>query len=142
MTIIKMGFLAVLLFGMSGCLSESREPRVLYGKDTCQVCRMIISEERFTTAIKNESRTLYKFDGIGCLIKFIKENPTAGRQVWVHDFNTQKWCEAEQAVFVKGKDVITPMADGLAAFALSDEAKAFCAKENGEIFMFDEIVSS
>ena len=118
--------MTALVLGAAGCgmsSSASAEPKIRYGKDVCSSCKMIISEERFAAAVVKEPEEVYRFDGIGCMQEFLKTHSDPGDRVWVHDFKTQKWIDAQSATIVHRPEKITPMGDGLVAFSKEENQK-------------------
>lgn len=48
--------------------------------------------------------------------------------VWVHDYNSEEWIDAEAAFFVESNAIKSPMGHGLAAFADKSAAEQFAAE--------------
>jgi len=53
----------------AGCQKGQGLPKIRYGEETCDHCRMIISEDRFAAAYRLNSGLIKKFDDIGCAIQ-------------------------------------------------------------------------
>lgn len=103
-------------------------PEIQYGLQECGFCRMIISEEKFASAVADEVGGATAFDDVGCLLDYLHEHPEAGGRVWVHDHSGGGWLAAEEASFVRDPRGSTPMGSGLVAFAARVEAEAFAAE--------------
>lgn len=102
-------------------------PTIHFGEDVCDVCHMIISDERYAAGLVTQDetgrRTQLAFDDIGCAFEFEAQHPERPVEaVFVRDLRTQQWLDAEAAHFVHSRDLHTPMAFGLAA--LADEGAA------------------
>jgi len=54
---------------LAGCQKDQGPPKIRYGEETCDHCRMIISEDRFAAAYRLNSGLVKKFDDIGCAIQ-------------------------------------------------------------------------
>ncbi len=100
-------------------------PEIRYGLEECGFCRMIVSEERYASAVVDEAGTASPFDDVGCLLNHLTERPAAPKRVWVHDHAGGGWIAAEQAWFVRDPQGATPMGSGRVAFASRDAAAAF-----------------
>lgn len=98
----------VLLDSAVGGLSQATEikpPTIRYGEDKCADCDMIINDERFAaTAIREIHAGDYEsllFDDIGDMVRYMKEHSDQKfAAVYVHDYDTKAWIEAEKAVYV------------------------------------------
>jgi len=126
------GFI-ILILTVSGCVGEHRRrpPVIRYGRDVCDECRMIISEERFSAASFNSEGEAVRFDGIGCLIRYHVRHPLHAEKTWVHDYQSEKWVQADSAFFVSTQTVATPMGSGIVAFASQSEAARFMSDHGG-----------
>ena len=113
-----------------------------FGQHECDVCRMIISDDRFaatlvleTTPGRYEHR---RFDDIGCLFQFESDEPDhdiAAR--YVSDARNGKWLDAERAVYLHSMTLKTPMAFHLAAFSTREEAAAMQSEHAGDLIDYD-----
>lgn len=125
-----------------GCGSrDNGVPRIRYGEETCDRCRMIISEKRFAAAYRTEAGELRKFDDLGCAILHREALKEAATQFWGYDFEESGWLDARQAFLVRSPDLITPMGFGIAALPTAVKASALVEKVNGQIVKFDQLNS-
>jgi copper chaperone NosL len=130
-------FLALTLLA-AGCGAESTGPVALaLGEDGCDLCRMIISEQRFAVEARFSPSKVEKYDDVGCLVERLAKGGTPS-QMWVADHGTGAWVDVRTAVFVVAKDVKTPMASGIVGFARREDADAFARKHAGRLATFDE----
>lgn len=128
-----------LLFAIISCKNESEKKpvEILYGQDSCERCKMIISEKTYSAEyilLDGEAR---KFDDIGCMIHFQNGEEGKGDKIlaqYVRDYNTGDWIDATKAYFVRSKDIITPMGHGLAAFKYEESARRLADKVHGTVF--------
>lgn len=93
---------------------------IRYGRDTCDLCHMIISDPRFASQIRGgPGHKAYKFDDIGDALLFLDRQPwknEANVEIWVMDVDTGKiWLDARKAFYVPGMP--SPMAHGFGAVA-------------------------
>lgn len=112
----------VAAFVLAGCFGdpETGPVEIKYGRDTCDYCRMIISDPRYAAQIRGgERHKAHKFDDIGDAVHFLrmqdwKDDPKV--EFWVmNSEDAQTWLDARKAYFVRGAP--TPMDYGYAAVA-------------------------
>lgn len=96
---------------------EGPEP-IRWGRETCEICGMIISDPRYGTEIRGGAdRKLYKFDDIGDAVHWLdmqdwKSDPDI--EFWVMDSNNgEDWLDARTAYY--HPDTVSPMDYGFAA---------------------------
>lgn len=91
--------------------------------------------------------SMIPFDGCKCMFNYLldmgKYSKTHTRsdvaRVWVKDFNTGTWLDADSAVFVIGSSVMGPMGKQLIPFAEQAAADSFQKKNGGSIGRYSEI---
>lgn len=116
-------------------------PRIRYGEETCDRCRMIISEKRFAAAYRTEAGQLRKFDDLGCAILHREAHEEAVTQFWGYDFEETGWLDVRKAFLVRSPDLITPMGYGIAVLPTAVKASALVEKVNGQLVKFDQLNS-
>ncbi len=119
--ILKKVFLTFFVFVFSlllqggKCQREMKGPIEIMPGDTCDFCKMHITEVKFAGEYILKDGRVRKFDDLGCLVlSYVKEKENV-KEIWVKDFETGKWLKAENAVFSGG--FTTPMAWGFVAFS-------------------------
>lgn len=123
----KIYICGLLLLGcavLAGCSNGKPRPvDIVLDEDSCDVCRMAVSQQRFAAeVVKTDGRALY-FDDIGCLIEMSRSpGLPEGAGVFVVDFNTNAWLDATEASYLHAKTLPSPMAYGLCAFGSAAEA--------------------
>ncbi len=135
-------FLLLLVFIM-GCSSESQPhepPRILYGQDACDQCRMIINDPAFAAAYRLADGTPRRFDDIGCMVRYIQEHNEQPAYAWVHDYDTEAWIDARSAYYIRSARIITPMAYGFIAVSSRERATQLADSLQGEVFTYDELL--
>lgn len=107
---------------VAACNSEPQTGPVpiAYGRDTCDLCGMIISDPRFATQIRGgPGHKAYKFDDMGDAVHFLERQKwknDADVEIWVMDAETGKtWLDARKAFYVEGMQ--SPMAHNFGAVA-------------------------
>jgi len=139
---IALVFLAAVA---AGCGRDSgiAPPQIRYGQDTCAVCGMIISDERFAAGLVTGAAPPYQalaFDDVGCLLQYERSTPDAAVAArYVRDFQAPRWHAAETAFYVHGPALQSPMAFNLAASAAAADAGALAAARRGEVLDFPSV---
>lgn len=136
--------LIMMLLTMTACESRSLQPVDIEPGEMCAMCKMAISEKRYAAEAVGTDESVFKFDDVGCFLRFIRERglkdtPAAFFAV---DFESGGWIDARQAVYVKSEAVPSPMASGLLAVKDSPRAAALSAKFLGRVLTFEELWTS
>ncbi len=118
----------LLLMALIGCATKETKPIDIYPEDICSNCRMAFSDHRFASEIINEQGEAFKFDDIGCMLKFRAErNDVKAIAIYIKDYDTKEWLPYERAIIVE-TDIETPMGSGKVSFSDSTEARKFQQK--------------
>jgi len=135
--------LAIFAAGCSAAAEADAPPEINYGRDICLECDMIISEPRFAAAYRLDTGEAKSFDGIGELVKHARRTEELDRVTfaWVHDFNTEDWILVEDAYFVAGSDIVTPMGHGIVAFASEGNANEYATELGGTVLRWPEVAA-
>lgn len=117
-------------------------PEIHYGEDVCEVCGMIISEARFAAACVTTDGEGHPFDGIGEMLVFYHDqSEDTIAQCFVHDYETEAWLSADEAVFVVSEDIHTPMGFGIVAVETDEQASALVSETGGATYTFAELLA-
>jgi copper chaperone NosL len=101
---------------------------------------MAISQVKFASEIVTSDGEVYKFDEIGCMIRFKDQAELPERtKFYVKDFYSGEWIDAEEAIFVRSSDVATPMNSGIVAFKTRENLNRFFREYGGEVFSYSQI---
>lgn len=93
---------------------------IAWGRDACEHCAMVISDERFAMQIRSGGR-VHRFDDPGCAIEWLDGETEAARsatELWVMDVDRKQWLDARTAFYRPGQR--TPMAFGFGAIAAAE----------------------
>jgi copper chaperone NosL len=124
--------LAVASLSLSACGSAaSGPPPVTLDETACAHCGMLVSDPAFASAYRTEAGDARVFDDLGCLLR---ELPSEGARVWVKDYETSEWLDAEAAFFVRAESIETPMGGGIVAFSTRE-----AAERRGDVLLFPEL---
>lgn len=125
---LVVGHLVLMGVLFIGCGASEIKPIDIFAEDNCAQCRMAISDERFASEIINDAGEVFKFDDVGCLLKYRSANHDMKvAATFVKDYETKQWLAYERAVIIE-TDVETPMGSGKVAFADSMRAREFQKK--------------
>ncbi len=118
-------FSALLLFSfelafLTGCFSKKPEP-IDFGADSCQNCKMVITDRRFGGEIVSAKGKIYQFDALECLHQFQLEHSDlvgvqSGAKVYVIDSSKNgELILAEDAQFRVETKLRSPMGQAIYA---------------------------
>ncbi|MBX6342094.1 MAG: nitrous oxide reductase accessory protein NosL, partial [Thermomicrobiaceae bacterium] len=84
------------------------------------------------------------YDDTGEVVAAAQREGLDQRRAWVHDFGTEEWIDATQALYVASDDVrtLTPMGSGLVAFKTQAAAEAFRREHGGTLYRWDDVLAS
>ncbi len=117
--------LSMMLLCLVGCGASGVRPVDIFPEDNCAQCRMAISDEKFASEIVSDEGEAFKFDDLGCMLKFrTKRNDVKIAGIFLKDYESKEWIPYERAAIIES-DVDTPMGSGKIAFASSEKANAF-----------------
>lgn len=103
-------------------VSADTPKKIRYGREMCDHCAMLISDERFAAQVWHpEKKRFSLFDDIGCAVSFAEEQGLSANgeaRIWAADYDEPKgWIDARTAFYLGG--VHTPMDYGYAAVRLA-----------------------
>lgn len=108
---------------------------------------MLIAEERSAAALlveRDGRRDHLHFDDIGCLLDFSSDPERTGTvmEVYVHDYGSRAWIDAEAASYVCAEPgaIRTPMGSGIAALGSREEADALAGATGGVVLGYGGVV--
>ncbi|MCR4033730.1 MULTISPECIES: nitrous oxide reductase accessory protein NosL [Flavobacterium] len=127
-------FLSLFLISafLYSCSNDKPVP-IKLNVDNCDFCMMGISDGRHGAEIITQKGRAYKFDDIACMAHYCKQNTDIKiKAYYVHDYTkNNELISAENAFFVSGGTIKSPMNGNIAAFLSKSEAKAFEAQSKG-----------
>lgn len=114
--------------------SDKPEPGpvpIYYGQDICERCNMIISEKKFAAQYKTAEGAVLKFDDTGCMLHYLYGKKDNISDIYVMDYVSYTWTDAQSAHYVWSNQIMTPMGYGIAAVGDVSQARMLAEKENG-----------
>lgn len=121
----RFGILLLALATFAACTKPVSGPeKIVFGRDMCEMCRMIISDAHYAAEVRGGAdKKLYKFDDLGDAVHWLSIQPwaeEAATEFWVMDSETgEDWLDAYSAFYIQ--DVLTPMDYGIAAVSTARE---------------------
>lgn len=139
--LLMMGF--TLGFTIFTACTPKPEP-IEYGNDTCNYCRMLISDQRYGAELVTKKGKMYKYDSVECLAaEYLKETiPHAEiHSMWVADFNTPgKLINAREAIYFRSPQLHSPMGLNITALANRQMAENVKNMFPGEFLSWEEVL--
>lgn len=133
-------FLSSVL-SMNACTSKPVPLEV--GVDTCETCRMTITDNRFGGETIMDKGKIFKFDSLPCLAKFNSANHAHIKSIFVADFlSPGKLVELKDAYFMRSKKITAPMGDGIVASSDLQGLKAIQSQTSGEQIEWTAVTNS
>ena len=136
----RLSYILILFLSIS-CTTKEADP-IKLNSDGCDFCKMKIADGKFGAELITIKGRIYKFDDIHCMINYHKENLTTNIQsFYIHDFNQNNvLIPAENAFYVKGGEISSPMRGNIIAVKTEEEAKKIALKYNANPISWSEII--
>lgn len=140
-------YVTALLFSvvmmMQGCSTDPQP--IVFGKDPCHFCKMIISERSFGAELVTVKGKVYKFDDTHCIISFLKSGTikeTDKPEIYLVDYaQKEKLIHASKAFLLQGDAIRGPMAGNIAAFETAYSMQEFQIVWNAQQVKWNDIIS-
>jgi copper chaperone NosL len=113
---------------------------IVYGRDTCARCRMILSQPGFAGEVRDAKGALAKYDDVGCMLEAMRAHRGVMPEAWVEDHAGRGFVPLLAATLVHAPAVGTPMGHGIVAFADASAARTFAARHAGEVVALEDLV--
>lgn len=136
----SLAILSSLLVSFASC---SIEPEAFKpGTDICYACKMGIVDLKHGTQFATKKGKIYKFDDLGCMVRTIKNEQFLEKGlefIMVSDYeSTNQLVEVNDAIFIMGEDIRTPMNFNTVSFQNKESADQFVAEgQNRKIVNWD-----
>lgn len=109
----------------------------------CEECGTPITYEMldFSSFAVLENGSKADFCCICCMLDYTARhgNQSTISKIYVADYDASEWVAAQEAFYVRGSDIITPMDCGIVAFGSHETALRFKEEHGGEILSFQEL---
>lgn len=131
---------ALVGLGLAACGPAGGPQPIVYDRETCAHCRMLISDPRFAAQLETQEGAIQSFDDPGCLLVTLATRSGGVGALWFHHMREDRWLDAAHVAFEE--TAWTPMGYGFGAVgagtpgALSlDEARARVAERGATLEM-------
>lgn len=106
----------LLLLILGACTPDQKPQRIIYGKDVCEHCHMVISDPRFGGQIVTRKGKVFLFDSVNCLHGYLQNHLGREQKIFfVDSLQKDEWLEADQAHFSFLEALRSPMGAGVIA---------------------------
>ncbi|HUJ22762.1 MAG TPA: nitrous oxide reductase accessory protein NosL [Bryobacteraceae bacterium] len=131
--------LVPLLLIWSGCGKPSLKPVEIEPADMCSFCRMAVSEMRYAAEIVDPDENIYKFDDIGCMLRFLREHRPPGAALFVRDYDGAGWINAAEAQYVRSDAIPSPMGGHTIAVKQKPAAEEYARRFHGAVLSWERL---
>lgn len=133
-------YLFAVILLLSSC-SKSPEP-IQYGRDSCDNCRMLISDPKYGSELITSKGKIYKFDSIECTADFYNNlNVEDINSIWVTDFlRPNEFININEGLFLRSKNLRSPMGLNLSAFSNATELNKIKEQYGGDEIRWNDLV--
>jgi len=122
--------------------SSGPEP-IIAGRDNCHLCKMGISDVKYSGELVTKKGKAYKFDDLHCLLSFLKADSTIQKQVkdiYVVDFaGNHSLVNVNESLFLHGDEIRGPMNGNVIAFQSRDSLKEAAIRLNAVDISWEEL---
>lgn len=136
--------IVAMLLVLSACGGDKYEPLgINENTDVCVICKMAVKDDQYATQIITKDGQSLKFDDIGCLNTWKKENGTDTiGAAFVRDYNSKQWLRYEKAYYAYDPSYQTPMAYGILSFEKEADATAYINEQGtGKLMTAEELAN-
>lgn len=131
--------ITALLLGSCSPKSE----KIAYGTDGCHFCTMTIVDKIHGAEIVTEKGKVFKFDAVECMINHLKGIDTMEVSLFLvnHYESPEALIDATAATYLISENLPSPMGAFLTAFEGQAEGKRVKAKEGGDLYTWNELLT-
>ncbi|MEL1243812.1 nitrous oxide reductase accessory protein NosL [Flavobacterium sp. DGU11] len=128
---------------MFSCNTTEPKP-IKLNSDSCEFCKMTISNGKFGAEVITQKGRHYKFDDMSCMGQYVKANTQVKySSFYVNDYlHDNTLIPAENSFYLKGGDISSPMRGNIAAFSTQKEANEYKQKLNADTKSWAEIFNA
>jgi copper chaperone NosL len=133
----------ITLITLASCKPSEPTP-IKLNSDSCDFCKMTISNSKYATELITEKGRIYVSDDISCMIKYAKSNTTVPYSgFYANDYlKENKFIEVEKGSFLMGGTIKAPMGGTVAVFSSAKEANDYKSKLNAVTSSWKEVYNS
>ncbi|MDN5907481.1 MAG: nitrous oxide reductase accessory protein NosL [Staphylococcus equorum] len=138
--------ISILIFSallLTACAPKDFEAKVLNSeRDVCPICNMSIEHYQHATQIIYSNGDYEIFDDIGCMIDYYHQKDSEQFEImYVNDFETHSWIDAEEAYYLYSAEIWTPMNYGIVGFQNKNDREHFSREyPTSEMMTFEDVL--
>lgn len=135
-------FMASFSFLFLSC-TENQEVPIALNKDTCDFCKMTISDKKFAAEIVTDKGRTYKFDDAICMLDYVKaQSDLKVKKLIISEFiGENKFIDATTAWYIHSKELRSPMRGNIAAFSTQEDAAQYARKYSTSTIVWGDLMS-
>jgi copper chaperone NosL len=138
---MKKIILLFLVCGITACKRQF-EP-INFGHEACTHCKMTIMDKRFAAEILTGKGRAIKFDDLGCLLKYLKDEHFADPEakLFVADYSHPggEFLNARTAIYIHSDQFQSPMGGNYASSATNASAGQLNASFKTTLLKWDNL---
>ena len=133
--------LALGIVLIAACQRGGGPRPLIVGEDSCDFCRMAISDTRYGGEVRTKTGRIVTFDAVECLSGYLAAAGDTARfdGVWVADFNGSGMVPAADAHYLLGGSLHSPMGRQVTSFAANVTPHELVTKYGGEVLTWDQV---
>jgi copper chaperone NosL len=138
---MKKIILLFLVLEIAACKRQFEH--INYGHEACAHCKMTIMDKRFAAEILTSKGRAIKFDDLGCLLNYIKNEHFTGdgAGIFVADYNNPdgEFLDARKAIYIQNDQLKSPMGGNYASSATTALANKLNVTFNSPLLNWDNL---
>lgn len=100
---------------------------------------MAVSQPRYAAEIVDREENVYKFDDIGCMVRFLKKHRPQGATMFVRDYSGAGWISAPEALYVRAESIPSPMGGHTIALKQRSAADEQARQFQGTVLSWEKL---
>lgn len=143
MRVARFLVLAAITMAVAGCKGGDGPRPLVIGEDSCEYCKMAISDVRYGGEVRTSTGRILTFDAVECLAGYIAAAGDSAifKGIWVADFQGGGMVSADSARFVSGGTLHSPMGRQLTSFAPTLSPGELSARYGGEVLTWQQVLA-
>lgn len=130
----------IFLVALVSCGSDKPEP-IKLNSDSCDFCKMTISNGKFACELITSKGRCYKFDDLFCMIQYAKSNTkVVFKRYYVSNYlGENQLILAEKGFYLNGDTINSPMGGKTAVFINEKELLEYQTKLSAREITWEEV---
>lgn len=140
---LRLALAMLVMVAAVGCKAGGGPRALRVGEDSCEYCKMAISDVRYGGELRTTTGRLLTFDAVECLAGYIATAGDSARfeGIWVADFQGGGMVAVDSARFVSGGSLHSPMGRQLTSFAPTLSPADLTERYGGEVLTWQEVLA-